>query len=80
VHRDGVDWLLVLLVGRDNVASGETTILDIVMRPIGRFTLATPLDTALVNDSRVFHGVTAIHPTDPARPGHRDVLVVTYRR
>ena len=35
---------------------------------------------ALVDDSRVFHGVTAIRPTDPSRPAFRDVLVVTFRR
>jgi hypothetical protein len=26
------------------------------------------------------HGVTAIHPLEPATPALRDVLVVTYRR
>jgi hypothetical protein len=27
----------------------------------------------------VKHGVTAVRPIDPARPAHRDVLVVTFR-
>lgn len=80
MHRDGVDWVLVVLVARHNVASGTTTILDAARRPLGAFTLATPLDTALVDDSRVFHGVTPVQPVDPARPGYRDVLVATYRR
>ena len=35
---------------------------------------------AFTDDNRVFHGVTPIEPLDPARPGHRDVLVVTFRR
>jgi len=26
------------------------------------------------------HGVTPVAPSDPSRPGHRDVLVVTFRR
>jgi hypothetical protein len=34
----------------------------------------------LLDDRRVMHGVTPIHPLDPARPGHRDVLVLTYAR
>jgi len=80
VHRDGVDWVLVLLVRRHNVASGTTNILDLARRPVGRFTLEEPLDTALVDDSRVFHGVTAIEPLDASAPGYRDVLVVTFRR
>jgi len=32
-----------------------------------------------VDDARVKHGVTAVHPVDPAQPAYRDVLVVTLR-
>jgi hypothetical protein len=80
MHRDGVDWVLVLLVSRVNIVSGETTIGDVAHRPLGSFTLTEPLDAAFTDDNRVFHGVTAVTPLDPARPGHRDVLVVTFRR
>lgn len=80
MHRDGVDWVLVLMVRRENVASGETTIYDLVKRPLGSFTLTAPLDSALVDDSCVYHGVTPVAPLDPARPAYRDVLVVTFRR
>ena len=80
MHRDGVDWVLVLMVRRENIASGETTIYDLVKRPLGSFTLTTPLDAALVDDSRVYHGVTAVTPLDPRLPAYRDVLVVTLRR
>ena len=34
---------------------------------------------SLVDDARVFHGVTAVQPLDPAKPAHRDVLVATWR-
>jgi hypothetical protein len=80
MHRDGVDWVLVLMVRRENIASGETTIYDLARRPLGSFTLTRPLDSALVDDSRVFHGVTAVEPLDPLLPAYRDVLVVTFRR
>lgn len=80
LHRDGVDWVLVLLVRRENIAMGETHIHDSAKRPLGSFTLAEPLDAALVDDGRVYHGVTAVQPLDPARPAYRDVLVVTFRR
>jgi len=80
MHRDGVDWVLVLMVRRENVASGETTIYDLLKRPLGSFTLTAPLDSALVDDSRVYHGVTPVVPLDPSRPAYRDVLVVTFRR
>jgi hypothetical protein len=80
MHRDGVDWVLVLMVRRENITSGETTIYDLRRRPLGSFTLTAPLDAAWVDDSRVFHGVTAVTPVDPLLPAYRDVLVVTFRR
>ena len=80
MHRDGVDWVLVLLVSRVNIASGETSIGDLARRPLGSFTLTDPLDAAVTDDNRVYHGVTPVTPLDPARPAHRDVLVVTFRR
>ena len=80
MHRDGVDWVLVLMVRRENIASGETTIYDLVRHPLGSFTLTAPLDAALVDDSRVYHGVTPVVALDPAPPAYRDVLVVTFRR
>jgi len=79
-HRDGVDHVLVLLVGRRNVQSGMTTIHDLDGHMLGSFTLTQPLDAALVDDRRVMHGVTPVEPMDPREPGFRDVLVVTFRR
>jgi hypothetical protein len=79
MHRDGVDWVLVLMIRRENIASGETTIHDLDRHPLGSFTLARPMDAAWVDDSRRFHGVTPVEPRDPALPAFRDVLVVTFR-
>jgi hypothetical protein len=80
MHRDGVDWVLVLLIDRVNVQSGETTIADQRRNALGSFTLTDALDAAVTDDNRVYHGVTPVTPLDPAQPGHRDVLVVTFRR
>ena len=79
VHRDGVDFVLVLLVNRVNIASGTTTVHDLAGNLLGSFTLTDPLDAALVHDTRVKHGVTEVRPIDPAKPAYRDVLVVTLR-
>lgn len=79
VHRDGVDYVLVLLVDRENIERGTTTIHAADRSLLGSFTLTHALDAALVDDARVFHGVTAVTPVDPARPAHRDVLVVTFK-
>jgi hypothetical protein len=80
MHRDGVDYVLVLLINRSNIASGTTTIADIERRPVGSFTLTTPFDAALVDDARVYHGVTPVEPLNSEVPAHRDVLVVTFRK
>jgi len=69
----------VLLVNRTNIESGTTTVHAPDGHALGRFTLSAPLDAALVDDARVMHGVTAVHPVDPARPAYRDVLVVTLK-
>jgi hypothetical protein len=80
LHRDGVDWVLVMLVRRENVASGVTSIHDLHRRELGSFTLTTPMECALVDDGRVFHGVTPIAPIEAGVPAYRDVLVATFRR
>jgi hypothetical protein len=78
VHRDGVDYVLVLLIDRRNITRGVTDIHALDGRPLGHFTLTDPFDTALVDDRRVAHGVTPVEPIDPALPAYRDVLVVTF--
>jgi hypothetical protein len=80
VHRDGVDYVLVLMVDRSNIASGTTTIHRGDGEMLGSFTLTEAFDAALVDDARVFHGVTPVTALDPALPAHRDVLVVTLKR
>jgi len=79
LHRDGVDYVLVLLVDRRNIASGVTTIHAPGGEMLGQFTLTAPFDAALVNDTRVAHGVTPVEPLDPVKPAYRDVLVVTFK-
>lgn len=79
-HRDGVDWVIVMLVDRVNVLSGVTDIYAPGGKRLGSFTLTAPADMVLLDDLRVLHGVTPIRPEDPARPALRDVLVVTFRQ
>jgi hypothetical protein len=79
VHRDGVDYALVLLINRTNIKSGTTTVHDLAGHMLGSFTLTAPLDTAIVDDARVKHGVTAVEPIDPNRAAYRDVLVITFK-
>ena len=80
MHQDGVAWVRVLRIGRDHIASGPPRNHRHHRGLLGSFTLEAPTDAALVDDHRVFHGVTPVEPLDPSRPAHRDVLVLTWRR
>lgn len=79
VHRDGVDYVLVLLIARRNISSGTTTIFTPTKRPLGAFTLTVPFDAALIDDTRVWHGVTAVRPLVATQAAYRDVLVLTLK-
>jgi hypothetical protein len=79
-HRDGVDFVVVMLVARHGVKGGETRVFD-ANGPHGlRFVMQEPLTTLLLDDARVIHETTPILPlNDTVRDGHRDTLVLTYR-
>jgi hypothetical protein len=77
-HRDGVDYVAVVLVDRVAVRGGETRVFQ-ADQPAGlRFTMTAPASALLLDDQRVIHETTPLQP-DTAH-GHRDTLVVTYRR
>jgi hypothetical protein len=78
MHRDGVEWVCVLLVGRSNVEDGVTQVHDHQGRELGAFTLSNPLDTVFLDDRRVLHGVTGVQRIDSYQAGFRDVFVVTF--
>ena len=78
-HRDGVDFVAVILVARVGIKGGETRVFDATGPHGQRFTLDEPFSALLLDDARVIHESTPIQPLDPAREGHRDTLVLTYR-
>ena len=76
-HRDGVDLVMVALVGRSGVKGGETRVFD-ARGPMGqRFTLTEAWSVMLLDDQRVIHESTPIQPQ--ADFGWRDTLVLTVR-
>ena len=76
-HRDGVDFVAVILIDRHGIKGGETRVFE-ADGPAGlRFTMSEPWTTLLLDDARVIHESTPIQPL--AAGGHRDTLVLTYR-
>ncbi len=78
-HRDGVDFVAVIMVDRHEVKGGETRVFE-ANGPHGvRFTLSEPWSALVLDDERVIHESTPIQPVDAARQGWRDTLVLTFR-
>jgi hypothetical protein len=77
-HRDGVDFVVVALVSREDVKGGETRVFD-ADGPNGiRFTMTEPWTLLMLDDARVIHETTPIQPVNQPG-GHRDTLVLTFR-
>ena len=76
-HRDGVDFVAVILVQRRNVRGGETRVFQARGTHGVRFTMQVPWTMLLMDDARVVHETTPIQPQ--AGLGIRDTLVLTYR-
>jgi hypothetical protein len=76
-HRDGVDFVAVILVARQQVLGGETRVFDAAGTAGVRFTMREPWTVLLMDDARVIHETTPIQPDGGS--GSRDTLVLTYR-
>lgn len=77
-HRDGVDFVAVVLLARVSVRGGETRVFD-ADGPDGlRFVMDEPGSVLLLDDARMIHETTPLQPDD--NDGHRDTLVITWRR
>ncbi len=80
VHRDGVDFVIVVMIKRVNIESGATSIYNLDNQLVGEFTMLETFDMVIVNDKKVYHGVTPITQIDPDEEAYRDVLVMTFKR
>lgn len=78
-HRDGVDFVAVILVDRVNITGGETRVFDYNGPNGQRFVLRAPWSLLFMEDARVIHESTPIRRAVEDRAGHRDTLVLTYR-
>jgi hypothetical protein len=78
LHRDGVTLVTSLLIGRHNIAGGESSVCDQDGHRLLTATLSEPGTLLLGDDRRTLHAVSPIRPVDPTERAYRDVLVITF--
>ncbi len=79
-HRDGVDFVVVMMLGRHRVKGGETRVFNVNDSSGVRFVMQEPYTTILLNDERVIHETTPIQPEEAGMTDcWRDTLVLTFR-
>jgi hypothetical protein len=74
IHQDGTDYLTLHLIRRRNIIGGESTIFDLDRKPLRRYTMMETLDSLILEDPRIMHGVTPVYPADGRTMGTRDLL------
>jgi hypothetical protein len=77
-HHDGEEFGIIQLVQRRNVTGGTSTVYSNDQEPVSSHTLNQPMDTLIVWDPHVMHGVSPLRPADPDTPGIRDTLLIGY--
>ena len=78
IHRDGADFILIMVLKRENITGGVNHIYDNAKRLLFGSVLTEPGDALLIDDQSVWHGVSEIYPIDNDKPAYRDVLVLTF--
>jgi hypothetical protein len=83
-HRDGVDFVAVVLIARRGVRGGETRVFEAEGSRGVRFTMSTRWSMLLMDDARVIHETTPLQSESAggeavSATGVRDTLVLTYR-
>ena len=67
-HRDGVNFVAVLLVDRCAISGGDSRVFDAHGPQGQRFILDVPWSLLLLDDTKVLHETTPIQPLDRNHP------------
>lgn len=78
VHRDGADFVGIILVDREQIQGGESRILYADGSMCLAKTLTSSWTLLMIDDTRMLHETTAI--TSNSSSGYRDTLVLTFHK
>ena len=78
IHHDENDFVCMHLANRQNTVGGVNTIYDNNRRALISCTLHEPMDSLIVWDPHVMHGVSSIQPQHLDEQAVRDILLIGY--
>ncbi|WP_171166703.1 2OG-Fe dioxygenase family protein [Streptomyces sp. I05A-00742] len=78
IHQDGHCYVAQVLIRRENVEGADSRLYDLERVPVHEALLRAPFETIVLDDRRVFHGVTAIRPAAGVERGVRDMMLVDF--
>ena len=78
IHRDGHNFVSQHLISRENIYGGISGLYSNNEKPIVHRQLYNPMDTIIIDDTKVKHDVSPILQINPDLPGHRDMLIIDY--
>ncbi|CAM5344355.1 2OG-Fe dioxygenase family protein [Streptomyces abikoensis] len=78
IHRDGHCYVAQVLIRREDVRGAESCLYDLRRRPVHRALLTAPLETIVLDDRRLLHGVSPVRPASGAASGVRDMMLVDF--
>jgi len=78
IHHDENDFVCIHLANRENAVGGVNGIYDNNRNLLESCTLDQPMDSIIVWDPEVMHGVSPIHPQNPNERAVRDILLIGY--
>jgi hypothetical protein len=78
IHRDGVHYVLSLLLSRVGVRGGCSQLFRSSGEHVEDFEMSRRGDFILLDDEATRHSVTPIHPEAQGGSGHRDVMIAMF--
>lgn len=78
IHRDGVEHIVMMLVARQDVAGGASTVHDNAGTPLFTHTLTNPGDYVFLDDRTCMHSASPVRVAPPAEEGHRDMFFLEF--
>ena len=78
IHHDENDFVWTHLIKRKNIIGGASGIYSNDQKLLTSCTLHKNMDSIVLWDPKVMHGVTSMRPKDPTKNAIRDVLLICF--